>query len=303
MSKYLVTGGAGFIGSHLVLALLERGESVRIFDNFSNSSPRDITREAEVIVGDVRDASAVGKAISGCDFCFHLASTTDTSARSAEWRNTHDVALDGTLNVFDAAICAGNIPVTFASSAAIYGNGIGTPKAEDCRPSPTSIYGASKLASEYFGRCLATANNSAITALRLFNVYGPRAFTPSQSVVNQFVKKMEASQSIQIHGDGLQTRDFVHVKDVIRAFLAAGTLTAHREEHYACCNICSGEATSILELSELVARWFGRPPLIEYSARRPGDLIHSFGTQNEMQNLLGIFPEIGLSDGISELVG
>jgi UDP-glucose 4-epimerase len=303
MSKCLVTGGAGFIGSHLVLALLERGESVRILDNFSNSSPSDITREAEVNVGDVRDTSAVEKALSGCDFCFHLASTTDTSSGSAEWRKTNDVVLDGTLNVFDAAISAGNIPVTFASSAAIYGDGTGIPKSEDCRPSPISVYGASKLASEYFGRCLATANNSAIIALRLFNVYGPRAFTPSQSVVNQFVRKMEEGQSIRIHGDGSQTRDFVHVKDVVRAFLTTRSLAEHLEAHYAFSNICSGEATSILELSELVARCFGRAPLIEYSARRPGDPLHSLGTQYEMQSLLGILPEIGLSDGISELVG
>lgn len=276
MGTCLVTGGAGFIGSHLVARLLELGETVRVLDNLSRGDGAAFGRDgllgrSKLIVGDIRQPEAIDAALTGCDCCFHLASLTDLAQAGGNWRTLEQVVLGGTLNLIEAVSRAGGPLLVLASSAAVYGHGKGDIQTEAELTCSLSVYGASKIAGERFANALAVSHRLPITALRLFNVYGPRVAAPSGSVVNRFVDAVRDGRSVQVFGDGEQTRDFVHVDDVVQAFLAAKAHAANRENYFTLCNVCTGTAASVWTLVDLLAGRFGCRPAIEHAAPRQGD--------------------------------
>src|SRR6201996_6028020 len=224
MSTYLVTGGAGFIGSHLCDALAGRGDTVRVLDDLSTGHRRNVPPGAHLIVGDVADPAAVDQAMEGVDGCFHLAAIASVEKGVTDWLGTHRANITGTITVFDAIRRQGSrIPVVYASSAAVYGDATDGPIAETAPCRPLSAYGADKYGFELHARVPSHVHGIPTVGLRFFNVYGPRQDpkSPYSGVISIFCERIAGGLPIAIYGDGQQTRDFVYVADVVRALLAA----------------------------------------------------------------------------------
>ena len=245
----MVTGGAGFIGKHLVAKLLRDQHEITIFDNFSSSSKNDITYLLEdgvsLVTGDVLDYDLLLKSMSSCDFVIHLAAQTSVSQSIADPKTTADIIVDGTVNVLKSCVKANVKNIIFSSSAAVYGNSLDTLISEKSHLNPLSSYGASKLVAEYNLQTFSKLFGLNSISLRLFNVYG-NGQSSEAGVVRKFLKNISKDVPLEIFGDGMQTRDFVHISDVIEAFYCAiRNIEAKRGEIY---NIGSGSATSINEL-------------------------------------------------------
>jgi len=223
MPLALVTGGCGFIGSHLVAALLARGDRVRVLDDLSTGRRENLAPGAELSEGDVADPAAVRAAMAGAAVCFHLAAIASVERGMTEWLTTHRANLSGTIAVFDAARAAGRIPVVYASSAAVYGEQERLPIAEDAPTLPLSAYGADKLGCELHARVAGHVHGVPTMGLRFFNVFGARQDpgSPYSGVISIFCDRMSRGEGVTIHGDGGQTRDFIHVSDVVRGLVAA----------------------------------------------------------------------------------
>ncbi len=224
MALYLVTGGAGFIGSHLVDALLARGDVVRVLDDLSTGKRENLDPRAMLTVGDVADAAVVAGAMQGVDGCFHLAAVASVELGNRDWLGTHRTNLTGAITIFDAARRARpdrTVPVVYASSAAVYGDTPDLPLAESAATRPLSAYGADKLGCELHGRVAATVHGVRNAGCRFFNVYGPRQDpgSPYSGVISIFFNRIGRGQGITIFGDGGQTRDFIYVADVVEALL------------------------------------------------------------------------------------
>lgn len=301
MRIYLITGGAGFIGSHLAEALLERGDAVRILDDLSTGRKENVPCGAELIVGDAADPEAVGAAIAGVEGCFHLAAIASVARGVDDWLGTHRANLTATVTVFDALRGRG-VPVVYASSAAVYGNCSVQPIHEDAPTQPLSAYGADKLGCELHARVATHIHGVPTIGLRFFNVYGPRQDpkSPYSGVISIFCERLSRGRPIQIHGDGGQTRDFVYVADVVAALVAA---MGQRPAGAPVMNVCSGRATSIAELGQKIAELLGRRPEIEYSPPRPGDIRASVGDRARVSAVLGVREPAGLSEGLAHVLG
>ena len=226
MAFWLVTGGCGFIGSHLVDALLARGDKVRVLDDLSTGRRSNLPDGVEVVVGDVADAKTVAQAMAGVDGCFHLAAVASVQRGNEDWLGTHRVNLTGTIAVFDAARTCnrkGPVPVVYASSAAVYGDNPNMPLDESAATAPLSAYGADKLGCELHGRVAWQVHKVPSTGFRFFNVYGPRQDpkSPYSGVIAIFADKVAENRQITVNGDGGQVRDFVYVADVVRHLVAA----------------------------------------------------------------------------------
>src|ERR1700761_3440303 len=227
MSTFLVTGGAGFIGSHLCEALIARGDQVRVLDDLSTGHRRNVPAQATLIVGDVADPTAVAEAMADVDGCFHLAAIASVEKGVTDWLGTHRVNVSGTVTVFDAVRRQGSrIPVVYASSAAVYGDAAVVPIAETAPCVPLSAYGADKYGCELHARVASHVHGIPAVGLRFFNVYGPRQDpkSPYSGVISIFCERIAAGLPITVYGDGQQTRDFVYVGDVVRALLGAMAL-------------------------------------------------------------------------------
>ena len=301
MASYLITGGAGFIGSHLCETLISEGHSVTVIDNLSTGKDTNLPPHVRLIEGDIRDGSVLREAMQGASGCFHLAAIASVDKSNTAWTETHQINLSGTINVFEAARDMGCIPVVFASSAAIYGAEPTPPIAEDAPKRPLSAYGADKLACELHAVPAWHVHGVPSTALRLFNVYGPRQDpkSPYSGVISIFANRLISGENITIHGDGSQTRDFIFVSDVCAAFLAAMQNTKHGASVY---NVCTGEETSILQLAETLAEITAYNQPFSYGEPRAGDIPKSYGNRSKLEAELDVVPLIGLTEGLSKLV-
>ena len=304
MAKFLVTGGCGFIGSHLVEALLAEGHSVRVLDDLSTGKRRNIPEDlVELIVGNVGDPSVVHAAMEKVDGCFHLAAIASVQLSNRDWVGTHRVNLTGTIAVFDAARTAkagAAVPVVYASSAAVYGDNTNLPLSETELPEPLTAYGADKLGCELHAKVAGVVHGVPTCGFRFFNVFGPRQDpgSPYSGVISIFADKLRAGQGLTIFGDGQQTRDFVYVADVVQHLLAGMNGASAAAPVF---NVSTGHKTSIGALAETMAELLHVPLKIEYLPARAGDIRHSLGNPASATDALGIAAETGLKDGLRHL--
>jgi UDP-glucose 4-epimerase len=302
MSTYVVTGGAGFIGSHLCDALVARGDSVLVLDDLSTGHRRNVPAAATLVVGDVADAATVAQVMEGVDGCFHLAAIASVEKGITDWLGTHRVNVTGTVTVFDAIRRQGSrIPVVYASSAAVYGDAATVPIAETERCVPLSVYGADKFGCELHARVASHVHGIPTVGMRFFNVYGPRQDpkSPYSGVISIFCERITAGQPIAIFGDGQQTRDFVYVGDVVRALLAGMAL---RPEDAPVFNVCTGQSTSVEALAQLVAELSGKTLNAETWPPRAGEIRHSLGVPDLADRVLGLEGRIPLRSGLREVL-
>jgi UDP-glucose 4-epimerase len=300
LPKFLVTGGCGFIGSHLCSALLARGDEVRVLDDLSTGHRANLAAGAELLVGDVADPAAARAAMDGVDGCFHLAAIASVERGVQDWLGTHRVNLSGTIAVFDAARVR-RAPVVYASSAAVYGEQETLPIAENAPTRPLSAYGADKLGCEQHALVAGHVHGVPSMGFRFFNVYGPRQDprSPYSGVISIFCDRLAAGQAVTIYGDGGQTRDFIAVADVVAGLLAgmpAADVTAP------VLNLCTGQATSVIELAAVIASLSGTPHAPLHHAPRAGEIRHSLGDPSQARARLGLGEPIGLTEGLSEVV-
>ncbi|MGQ3413623.1 NAD-dependent epimerase/dehydratase family protein [Natrinema sp. LN54] len=293
----LVTGGAGFIGSHLVDALTPHNE-VRILDNFTTGDRAHVPDEVTVIEGDVRDPIALQKAARGVDVIFHHAAVVSVTQSVDEPRQSNRTNLEASLLVLEQARQE-DARVVLASSAAVYGHPEELPVPETAPTNPTSPYGVQKLALDQYARLYEELYDLPTVALRYFNVYGPRQQGPYSGVISTFLEQARADEPITVQGDGQQSRDFVHVSDVVRANLRAATTDAVGEAY----NIGTGQRTTIRELAETVRDATGSSSTIVNRDPRSGDIRHSGADTSKAAHDLGFDARVGLKSGIRSLVG
>lgn len=301
MARYVVTGGCGFIGSHLADALLDAGHRVLALDDLSTGRRANLRPQAEVAVGDVADPQAVRDAVAGADGVFHLAAVASVQRCNESWRESHRVNLTGTVAVLEAARDAGRIPVVYASSAAIYGDNPNTPLRETEAAMPQTAYGVDKYGSELHAGVAGRIHGVPTFGFRFFNVFGPRQdpSSPYSGVISIFADRMAGGRDIVIHGDGGQTRDFVYVGDVV-AHLLAGMAAADTAAPVA--NVCTGRQTSILELAETLRGLTGYTGRISHGPARAGDIRISVGDPGFATERLGLRATVGLADGLARLL-
>jgi nucleoside-diphosphate-sugar epimerase len=302
IGKALVTGGAGFIGSHVVRALLDAGAEVRVLDNFSTGARENLEGlDVEVRVGDIRDAEACGRACEGVDVAFHLAAYISVPGSVADPVLADSINVTGAMNVLLAARDRGARRLVFSSSAAVYGDTPIVPTPEDTLPKPLSPYGLEKLYGEHLARLFFELYGLETVCLRYFNVYGPRQNPRSEyaAVIPKFIERLLAGQTPTIYGDGGQTRDFLFVEDVARANLLAAEAQGVAGEVF---NVAGGSAISVNELAEALARAVGSSRAAEHGPARAGDIRHSCADTSKARRRLGFEPRFGLADGLARTV-
>jgi UDP-glucose 4-epimerase len=303
MASYLVTGGCGFIGSHLADALVARGHQVRILDNLSTGHRENAPAEAELVVADVTDKAAVAAACEGIDGIFHLAAIASVEESRRNWLAAHAVNLSGTITVFEAAR-RGKTPlrVVYASSAAVYGDCPAVPLSEGDVARPINAYGADKLGCELHGRVATLLHGIPTVGVRFFNIYGVRQdpSSPYSGVISIFVDRLKRKQAIDIYGDGRQVRDFVAVSDAVEALLAAMSVNDAAGEAF---NVCSGFGTTVRELANVVGEMFGVTPDIRFAPARPGDIRISLGDPTRAARVLGFKTKLTIRQGLSLAFG
>ncbi len=291
----LVTGGSGFIGSHLCRLLLEMGHDVRIIDLVAPKVPG-----VDYVQGDIRSFDDVAKSMKGVDAVAHLAAliSVDESVRNpAEYHATN---VTGSLNVMRACVVGGVRRIVYASSAAVYGNPASLPLKEETPVAPISPYGATKLAPELYAGAFHTSYGLSPIILRLFNVYGPgQVLNDYSGVITRFIDNARVGRSPVIFGDGQQSRSFVNVKDVATAiYLALSSRIA-----FGTFNIASKGPVTINELARMTLSAAGRNDLIPvHQDQRPGDITHSYADASKALLVLGFEPKVGLDEGLTELL-
>jgi UDP-glucose 4-epimerase len=306
MGIFVVTGGAGFIGSHLADAILASGHQVRVVDDFSTGRRSNLDPRCSVVHGDVADPVVARSALEGAAGCFHLAAIASVVRGQEDWCGTHRVNAGGTVAVLDAARACGRIPVVYASSAAVYGDVAEGLAREDRCPAPQTAYGADKLASELHGRVAFLSHAVPTLGLRFFNVYGPRqdALSPYSGVISLFARLVAQDALVTIHGDGEQTRDFVFVGDVVRHLMAAMDRLCTRAPGSGAetMNVCTGNGTSVRSMAAILGELLGRTPKTQYGASRPGDIRHSVGDPGRAIAALSTRAETPVRTGLAALL-
>ena len=298
--RALVTGGAGFIGSHLVDTLLARGDEVVVLDNLATGRLENVPDGAEFIEGDVADEAAVAKAVAGCEVVFHQGALGSV-ARSVEAPLVSDDAnTHGTLAVLQGAHLGGVRRVVLASSSSVYGGAAQVPTPESAPLTPRSPYAVTKLTGEHYARVFWELHGLETVCLRYFNVFGPRQRPDSQyaAVIPLFIDALLTGSTPQVHGDGLQSRDFTFIADTVQANLRAGAVPAER-----CAgrvfNIARGEPSSLLDLLGILADQLGVTVTPEHVASRPGDVKHSHADVSAARRDLGYAPAVSFAEGLS----
>jgi len=299
VAKVLVTGGAGFIGSHLAAALLQRGEQVRVLDDLSTGSRSKLPGEVEFIEGAVQDPAALDKALAGVEFVFHQAAFISVPESIENPTTCWASNVDGTLALLSAAHRAGCRGVVLASSAAVYGDSQTLPLAENVPAKCLSPYAASKYFNETLAELYTLTYKLPVTALRYFNVYGPGQSPQSAyaAAVPKFIAALAAGEAPTVFGDGTQGRDFIFVGDVVRANLLAAE--ANLGGVY---NVCTGQETTLLDLLAGLYPLFPNAPQAVHAAARLGDVPRSLGDPRAAQAAFGFRAEISLADGLRQVV-
>jgi len=304
MPRYLVTGGAGFIGSHLVHTLLDQGADVRVLDNFSTGKRENLSglaNELEVLEGDVRDRAVVETAVRGVDIVFHQAAFVSVPESMEKPQTCFEVNVAATLALFDAARLAGVQRVVFASSAAVYGESDILPLNETMPTQSLSPYAASKRTSEIYARMYTQVFGLDVVALRYFNVYGPRQRPDSMyaAAIPIFIRRLLGGKPVTIFGDGSQTRDLIYIRDVVRANLMAAE---HPDAPGQIFNVCTGQETRILDLLEVLFDLFPGVQEPVFVDPRLGDIYRSVGSAEFIEHKLGFRAEVRLETGLKETV-
>jgi UDP-glucose 4-epimerase len=302
--KILVTGGAGFIGSHLVEALVDEGHTVRVLDNLSTGrrSNLDVVRhEIEFVKGDCADLALARKAVRGIEAVYHQAAIPSVARSVEEPVASHRSNATATLHMLVAARDAGVRRFVFAGSSSIYGDRPGLPKRESATPRPLSPYAVDKLASEHFVTVFAQLFGMETVTLRYFNVFGPRQdpSSPYSGVISLFTTALLAGRRPVIYGDGLQSRDFTYVTNVVaanRRALKARGLCGQTV------NVATGQRTTLRTLLAVLARAIGRKPAAKFAKARPGDIRHSLADIAAARRLLGYRPVVPLNEGLERTV-
>jgi UDP-glucose 4-epimerase len=297
----LVTGGAGFIGSHLVEALTARGERVRVLDDFSTGLRDNLAPfapAAEIIAGDVADPAVVSRAMNGVEVVFHLAALASVQKSIEEPASTHRACATGTLQVLDAARRQGVRRLVYAASSSAYGLPSGPVQTEDEPLRPLSPYGAAKLAGELYTQAFARSYGLETVRLRFFNIFGPRqrADSPYSGVIALFTAALSAGRTPTIFGDGLQTRDFTYVTDVVQALLQAATVPGITAQVY---NVGTGRPVSLLELLSALNKLLGTRIAPKHADPRAGDVRHSCADISRARRDLGYNPAVTFEEGLA----
>ncbi len=297
----LVTGGAGFIGSHLVRGLVGEGHRVSVIDNFSTGRRENLAGLGDRITlfeGDIRDPEAVGDLLGEVEAVFHQAALPSVPRSFADPVETTSVNTGGTLSLLEAARKFGISLFVFASSSSIYGDAAAEAKTEDLPPDPLSPYAVSKLAGEEFCRLYRKLYGLPTIGLRYFNVFGPGQDPESQysAVLPLFITAVLEGRSPVIYGDGTQSRDFSYVENVVRANLAC--LNAPEEAYGEVCNVACGERIDLLGVLEILREISGRPVDPVFADRRPGDVLHSRADISRAAGLIGYSPSVRFPEGL-----
>jgi UDP-glucose 4-epimerase len=296
----LVTGGAGFIGSHLVEALAAAGRPVRVLDDFSTGQRDNLAHvrpAPEVQDGDVGDPAAVERAVAGAGVVFHLAALASVQKSVEDPAATHRVCATGSLNVLDAARRAGVRRVVYAASASAYGIPEGEVQTEDDPVRPLSPYAAAKLTGEQYAHAFTACYGLETVSLRFFNIFGPRqrADSPYSGVIALFVHALLEGRTPRVFGDGLQTRDFTYVANVVQALRKAAEVPGVAGRVY---NVGTGRGTSLLDLLAVLNRLLGTDRKPEHGPSRAGDIRHSRADISRARRELGYEPDVSLEEGL-----
>lgn len=300
MPRCLVTGGGGFIGSHLVEALLLQGHQVRVLDDFSTGNVANLAKVRErvdILVGSIADPAVVAQAVWGCEVVYHLAALPSVVQSVADPLRSHDYCATGTVLVLDAARRLGVRRVVYAASSSAYGNSGRDIQREDDPVAPLSPYGVAKLAGEFYCRCFTEVYGLETVCLRFFNVFGPRQDprSPYSGVIALFISALNGDRVPTIYGDGLQTRDFVYVANVVQALTKAAVAPAAPGQVF---NIGTGRGTTILDLVHNLNQLLGKKIKPVHAPARAGDVRHSLADISKAQRDLGYDPNISLVEGL-----
>jgi len=298
--RVLVTGGGGFIGSNLVRALLERGDRVRVLDNFSTGNRGNLAGledDVELVEGELRSYERVHNAVRGVEVVFHQGALPSVPRSVQDPLTTGAVNVEGTLNVLLAARDESVRRVVFASSSSVYGNSGTLPRQESQAPDPISPYAVAKLAAERYCVSFFRVYGLETVALRYFNVFGERQDPTSQyaAVVPRFVTAVAEGRPVPIHGDGTQSRDFTYVANVVEANLLAGE---RPDVGGSVLNVATGRQASVDELADAIGAVLGRPVEKEYLPTRAGDVRDSWADVSEARRVLGYETKVGLEEGL-----
>jgi UDP-glucose 4-epimerase len=302
--KILVTGGAGFIGSHLAEALVKAGHRVRVIDNFfagSRENLRSVRGEVEILNGDCADPAAARRGVKGIEVVFHEAAVPSVARSVSEPQLSHRANATATLTMLDAARVAGVRRFIYAGSSSVYGESRELPKREDMAPAPLSPYAVGKLVGEHYLRVFAGLYGMETLTLRYFNVFGPRQDpgSPYSGVISLFTTMLLAGKTPVIYGDGRQTRDFTYVANVVD-----GNLRALRAKGLSgqAVNLATGRSISLRELLQALGRETGRPARARHLPPRPGDIRHSLANVRLARKLLGYSAGVDFETGLRRTV-
>ena len=300
MSHYLVTGGAGFIGSHLVESLLGDGHAVRVLDDLSSGNRDNLPHPVEFIKADIADPDVVGRAFDMIDGCFHLAAIASVEQCNLDWLRTHQVNLSGTINVFNEARRSGRgeIPVVYASTAAVYGDCHTAPASEDSCAVPLSAYGADKRACELHARAAGLTHGLRTTGLRFFNLYGPRQdpASPYSGVIAIFLDRLRRGEPVEIFGEGGQVRDFTFIADAVAALRRSMPAASAQARVF---NVCTGTGTTVRRLAETIAALCGAVLVVSHRPPRGGEVEISIGDPRRAAAELGFRARTQMSEGLA----
>jgi nucleoside-diphosphate-sugar epimerase len=304
MARYLVTGGAGFIGSNIVDELVRRRENVKVFDDLSSGKKENleaIKKDIEFIEGDIRDIALLKKSLKGCDYVIHQAALRSVPKSMKNPALYDEVNVMGTLNVLSAAADNGVKRVVFASSSSVYGDSEKLPQSEDQMPQPVSPYAATKLSGEHYCRVFAKSYGLETVALRYFNVFGPRQSLESEYavVIPKFITCILKGEQPPVHGDGKQSRDFTYVDNVVDANMTAAIRDGVSGEVF---NIACGKGYSLLDLVKILNEIIGKDIKPKFEDSRLGDVKHTLSDITKMKKLLKLDPKVDFVLGLRKTV-